>query len=103
MTTQTEQTTIPALTVGWRIRMAREFAGIDQTELAERTEIARSTISNYEKGATTHVKPLYLRQIALATGVDLEWLTNGTGVTGGELFPVTWPVMMPRPPTAAAA
>ncbi len=68
---------IPSVTVGWRIRMAREHAGLDQRALAERTGIARNTISNYELGATTHVKSLYLRQIAMVTGVDARWLETG--------------------------
>lgn len=82
MSTHAEIGSIPTLTVGWRIRMAREFAGLDQGQLAERTQIARNTISNYENGATTRVKPLYLRQIALATGVSLDWLLGE--VTGGQ-------------------
>lgn len=92
MSTDASTGRVPALTVGWRIRMARELAGIDQAELAERTQIARNTISNYENGATTRVKPLYLSQIALATGVDREWLATGRAVThddprGGGLLP----------------
>ncbi len=101
MTTHAELPTVPVLTVGWRIRMAREFAGLDQAELAERTQIARNTISNYENGATTHVKPLYLRQIALVTGVDEAWLVHGITVTGGFRFPATTLVTMPRAPAAA--
>lgn len=65
------------MTIQWRLRMARELAGLDQSGLAQATGIARSTISNYESGATTHMKPLYLRQIAMACGVDATWLQTG--------------------------
>ena len=79
MTTEPIGGAIPEITVHHRIRIAREFAGYDQGELAVLTGIARSTISNYESGATTHVKPLYLRQIAMVCGIDPNWLlTNGS-------------------------
>lgn len=74
---------VPDYTVGWRIRMAREYAGLDQRQLAARTGIARNTISNYEQGLTHRTKKLYLRQIALACGVDPHWLVTGEDRSGG--------------------
>jgi len=77
MTTEAIGGAIPEMTIQWRLRMARELAGMEQTDLARATGIARSTISNYENGATERMKSLYLRQIALACGVDPEWLQTG--------------------------
>ena len=82
MTTQTVAGFVPEITAGHRIRIAREHAGLDQGELAGRAGISRGTIVNYENGTTTHLKPLYLRQIALITGVDPGWLANGVPGSG---------------------
>lgn len=49
---------------------------MSQAELAERTDIARRTIVNYEGGSST-VKPLTLKIWAMATGVDSHWLETG--------------------------
>lgn len=73
---------VPEITLGWRLRIARETAGMDQQQLHEATGIARNTISNYENGATNKVKPLYLRTMALALGVDPTWLETGQAPRG---------------------
>ena len=86
MTTEVEAGFVPEITTGHRIRIAREHAGYDQGELAVLTGISRGTIVNYENGVTTHLKPLYLRQIALITGVDAGWLANGVPGSGGTVF-----------------
>lgn len=70
-------TTIPNWTVHDRCRKAREFAVLDQGELADRIEVSRTTISNYETGHVTHLRPIVLRQWALACGVPFEWLRDG--------------------------
>jgi len=77
MSTDASVGIVPTITTGHRIRIAREAAGMDQGQLADVTGISRSTISNYEKGATTHIKPLYVSLIASATGVDQGWLETG--------------------------
>ena len=75
--TQTEYTQIPAWNIHDRCRKAREVAGLDQAQLAERIEVSRATISNYETGFVTKLRPIVLRQWALATGVPIEWLRDG--------------------------
>lgn len=69
--------TVPAWSVGDRIRKARESAGLDQHQLAEITGIARSTISNYERGSTRPSKA-YVKSIGLATAVDHVWIWTGS-------------------------
>lgn len=77
MKTHAQQGQHPQVTIHHRIWIAREWAGMDQFALAKATGIGRNTISNYETGATTHMKPLYLSQIAEATGATIEWLLTG--------------------------
>lgn len=73
---------IPEVTLGHRLRIAREFAGLDQAALAERADIGRTTVVNYELGYRIP-RRLYLRAIAEATGVDLHWLETGEAPSGG--------------------
>ena len=74
---------IPEWTVSDRLRKAREFAGIDQFELARRAGLGRNTISNYERGAVTPRRANMLAW-AMATGVPIAWLENGeTPQSGG--------------------
>lgn len=73
--------TIPRFTVHDRLRKAREVAGLDQAQLAERIGMSRNSVSNYEAGHTRtgNLKPIYLKGWALACGVDLDWLRFGDG------------------------
>lgn len=82
---------VPQWTMADRLRKAREHSGLSQTELAEATGISRHSISNYERGAFEPRRPQLL-VLALATGVDLEWLGGGSEPIGyGPLAPnVTW-------------
>ena len=68
---------IPEWSLGDRVRKAREWAELDQVQLAEATGISRTTISNYERDATAASR---------ATGVDIRWL-RGEPFGGGEELP----------------
>lgn len=58
-----------------RIRRAREYAQLEQRELADRAGISQATISSAETGrARPHRSTVYL--IAAATGVSFEWLAG---------------------------
>ena len=59
-----------------RLRKAREACGLEQTELAERMQVTRQTIGNYEN---RRVKPNRGTIVlwALATGVPIDWLWRG--------------------------
>jgi transcriptional regulator with XRE-family HTH domain len=102
--TTTNTTTIPAFTIADRIRKAREVAGLDQHQLADVTGIARSTISNYERGSTKPSRA-YVKSIGLATGVDHRWIWTGdldlTTSDVGESS-TKW-YAAARPPSRAAA
>ncbi|MBF4613258.1 helix-turn-helix domain-containing protein [Curtobacterium sp. VKM Ac-1376] len=67
---------IPRWTTADRLRKAREASELEQQDMADRTGLSRTTVSNYERGA---VKPRRAGMIAwsLATGVPLQWLLTG--------------------------
>ena len=74
---------IPTFDLKDRARKAREFAGLEQEELASRTGMARSTIARIEQGRNRPRKPSILA-IAVATGVNYEWLATGKTPIGGN-------------------
>lgn len=67
---------IPEIQLHHRLRIAREFAGLEQTVFAERTGISRATISAAENGHRAPQKST-VKLWALATGVSVEWLETG--------------------------
>ena len=73
---------IPEWTQGDRLRKAREDAGLDQKELADRIGVSRATISNAEVGSRETLE-VTIRAWAMATGVPLAWL-QGRPVTGPD-------------------
>ena len=65
----------PSWRLADRIRRAREYAGLEQRELANRAGISQATISAAETGrARPHRSTMML--IAAATGVAYEWLDD---------------------------
>jgi transcriptional regulator with XRE-family HTH domain len=73
MTSAYESGNVPPILVRHRLRIAREYAGLEQDELAERIGVSRNTIINAEKG---HREPrrITFNAWALATGVPVSWL-----------------------------
>lgn len=78
MSTSPDWGQVPEFTKADRIRKARESAGLSQQEMADRIGIARSSITNYEKGHHAPL-PTILKQLAMATGVPLAWMETGEG------------------------
>lgn len=62
---------VPQWTVADRLRKAREWAGVEQAELAERMGVSRGTVSNAETGRRA-VRLITLKAWALETGVPVE-------------------------------
>jgi transcriptional regulator with XRE-family HTH domain len=58
--------------IGYRITIAREEAGMNQKDLAERLGISQATLSNYEKGKRRVYLP-QLQNIANAVGRPLDY------------------------------
>lgn len=65
----------PAVTLGWRLRMAMEFAGLKADDMARELGVHRGTITRW-----THdvVEPrgIYVRQWAELTNVPFTWLAG---------------------------
>lgn len=65
------------MTPSHRIRLARRHAGLSQAGLAAQIGVQRSAVSHWETGKQPTVKNL--REVALTTGVQFEWLATGRG------------------------
>jgi transcriptional regulator with XRE-family HTH domain len=68
----------PTWSLADRLRKAREQAGLDQRELAERARIARGTISAAENGKR-RPSGAVIGMWAMVTGVSRGWLTGDDG------------------------
>ena len=76
MTSAYEGGSVPQIQVRHRLRIAREYAGLEQEQLAEIIGVSRTTISNAENGRGTPRK-ITLNAWALACCVPVSWLTTG--------------------------
>ena len=62
-----------------RIRLARRNAGLSQAALAAAVGVQRSAVSHWEGTQGKHPSVDHLRELALVTGVQFEWLATGRG------------------------
>lgn len=80
----------PDFTIGDRLRKARTLLGdsMDVARFAALIGTSKGTVTNYEleRTAPERMKPIVLRQWALATGVDYGWLlgSENGAPTGGS-------------------
>ena len=65
------------LTIGQRIRAAREAKALDQKPLAKAARITVSALSQIETGATKNPKPQHIFAIADALDVEARYLVFG--------------------------
>jgi transcriptional regulator with XRE-family HTH domain len=72
------------MSIGHRIRQAREKTGISQTRLAELLGVTRSACSQWESGNGTSPRRERLEQIARLLSVNYEWLATGRGAMRGR-------------------
>lgn len=91
MTSAYDQGRIPVIELRHRLRIAREYAGYDQEQLAEQMGVSRNTIGNIEK-ARSPARPIVINAWALACGVPRSWLLTGENPTtdpdgGNSLLP----------------
>ena len=59
-----------------RLRVARDYAGLSQTELSDVAGLSRTTISAAEAGLKTPARAT-ITVWAFACGVDVDWLRTG--------------------------
>lgn len=83
MTSAYESGEVPPIEVRHRLRIAREYARLDQRELAERIGISRTSVGNAETGYV-HPRRITLNAWALACGVPVSWLMTGQTSPGGD-------------------
>ena len=62
-----------------RIRLARRHAGMSQLQLASIIGVQRSAVSHWESTQAKNPSVEHLRQLAVLTGVQFEWLVTGRG------------------------
>lgn len=81
---------IPEITLGWRLRMAMEKAGLKADYMAAELGVHRGTITRWTHDIGSPPRPIYLRHWAELCQVRYEWLageharpTVTAGVAGG--------------------
>lgn len=62
-----------------RIRLARRAAGMSQNQLAQAVGVQRSAVSHWEAPLGKNPSVSHLREMALVTGTQFEWLATGRG------------------------
>lgn len=62
-----------------RIRLARRVVAMSQNQLAQVVGVQRSAVSHWEAPLGKNPSVSHLRQIALVTGIQFEWLATGRG------------------------
>lgn len=62
-----------------RMRLARRHAGLSQAALAKAVGVQRSAVSHWEAAPGKSPSAAHLREAALATAVQFEWLATGRG------------------------
>lgn len=67
------------LTLTQRIRLSRRHGGISQAVLATQVGVHRSAVSHWESNKPKRPNIGHLLAIAVATGVQFEWLATGRG------------------------
>lgn len=60
--------------IGTRIKEVRLEKNLTQKDVAQRVNVATSTINRYEKGLIENIKIPVVKSIASALGVDPSWL-----------------------------
>ena len=74
---------VPEFELKHRVKLAREYAGLSQDQLAEKTGLSRGGIAKIERGESA-TRRSSITLIAFATGVDRNWLENGETPAGPE-------------------
>ena len=67
------------MTAQQRIRLARRHAALSQAQLAQAVGVQRSAVSHWEAPQGKNPSVKHLREIAMVTGVQFEWLATGRG------------------------
>jgi len=74
---------VPEITLGWRLRISMEEAGIKRDEMALRMGVTKATITRWTHDIGSPPRAIYLERWAEVTGVPLAWLTGDTRQASG--------------------
>lgn len=81
MTEQVDFVPEVPLTLGWRLQMALDHGGLKQTDLMEKFEVSRGTVSRWCRDVGPQPKKYVLNEIAVMCHVSPRWLIDGTTST----------------------
>jgi len=73
------------MNIGNRIRERRKQLGITAEEIADKTNISRSTMYRYEQGAIQNIPAVNLKAIADVLEVSIDYLFGNTNSTDKPL------------------
>lgn len=62
-----------------RVRVARQRAGMTQSQLADRVGVTRGAVANWEVSERPRPSVSNLVEVANTTEVSVEWLATGRG------------------------
>lgn len=62
------------MTLGWRLRMSLEHAGIKADEMAQQLHVHRGTVTRWTHDIGSPPRAIYLERWAQITRVPLAWL-----------------------------
>jgi transcriptional regulator with XRE-family HTH domain len=68
------QPAVPTLTLGWRIQLALDHAGLKYLDLMDRFEVSRGTVSRWCRDVGPRPKRFVLEEIAVMCGIEIDWL-----------------------------
>ena len=77
------------MTLGKRIRIAREGKNLSQAELARAIDVTRATISHWEKSSTKNASAMALSRAADVLGTSETYLLSGDEDSGHEFVAAT--------------
>ena len=69
----------PEITLGWRLRIAMEHAGLKADDMARELGVHRGTITRWTHDVGASPRGIYLRQWAELTKVPFGWLMGDNG------------------------
>lgn len=74
---ESQQASVPQLTLGWRLQMALGHGHVTVQEMADDLGMARSSLSRWLNDHGAPPRRIFILRWAVRTGVDAHWLEFG--------------------------
>lgn len=81
--TDTAHAEIPSITLGWRLRISLDRAGLKAEDMAVRLDVHRGTVSRWMHDDVAP-RPIYLREWARICRVPVQWLAGDAAADNSE-------------------